>query len=191
MVSSSKTCNDCSLAAYVDGDLDDQASALVEEHLAGCSRCRAELRAHRLFLCELDAAMTQKPDVSIPLDFSRIVAARAASDMGGVRSTSEHRKALAFCIGLAVSAFVLLGASPRQWLFSVPQRGAVTVFRLLSFVWTAFYDMVASVTVISRVMSRKFVIESGSLSLLLVLFALAIVLLTRLISNYHRARAID
>lgn len=191
MIPSSDTCEDFSIAAYVDGELNDNASALLEKHLEGCSECRSEVRAHRLFLCELDAAMTQKPDVSIPSDFSRIVAARATSDMGGVRSTSEHRKALAFCIGLAVASFVLLGASTRQWVFGAAQRVANTVIGLAGFVWTSFYDAVASLTVISRVISGKFFVESGSLSLLLFLLALAIVLLTRLISNYHRTRASD
>ena len=44
-------------AAYVDGELDTDLTLLFEDHLDDCSECRAELRAHRLFVCELDAAM--------------------------------------------------------------------------------------------------------------------------------------
>jgi hypothetical protein len=191
MVGSSDNCQNFRLAAYVDGELDDDACTLVEEHLEGCSECRYEVRTHRLFLCELDAAMTQKPEVSMPLDFSRIVAARATSDMGGLRSSAEHRKALAFCIALAVASFVLLGASTRQRLFALPERVVNSVISLIRFVWTAFYDTVASLTVVSRVISRRLFIEFGGLALLLSLLVLAVVVLTHLISNYHRTRAID
>jgi len=68
---------------------------------------------------------------------------------------------------------------------------AAKVFGAAGFLWTAFYDAAASVTVISRVVSRKVFFESGNFGVLLVLLALAVLLLSRLISNYHRAGAIE
>jgi hypothetical protein len=56
---------------------------------------------------------------------------------------------------------------------------------------TAFYDVAASVAVIFRVLSRKLIVESNSRGVLLVLFALAIVLLSRMISRYHRTGATE
>jgi hypothetical protein len=65
------------------------------------------------------------------------------------------------------------------------------VFGAAGFLWTAFYDAAVSVTVISRVVSRKVFFESGNFGVLLVLLALAVLLLSRLISNYHRTGAIE
>lgn len=186
-----RACERNLIAAYVDGELENESQVLLEQHLDTCEECRAELRAHRLFLCELDSAMARNVDVSVPPDFSRLVAARATSDMSGVRSASEHRKALSFCVILALVAFALLGATARESTFKVGQRLGTTFVGVAGFFWTMFYDTVASITVISRVLSRKFIVEPGSAGLVLVLLGLAIFLLTRLISNYHRTGAIE
>ena len=188
---SKEVCNSSVIAAYIDGELEDGPRILFEEHVESCSPCRAELQAHRLFMCELDAVMAQRMDVEVPANFSRVVAARAESDMSGVRSFAERRKALSFCVILALLAFALLSTSARDSIVHFVGRLTGSFFGVVSFLWTAFYDAAASVTVIFRVLSRKFVVESGSLGLLIVLLALALLLLSRLISNYHRTGAIE
>ena len=186
-----RLCETDLIASYVDGELEDKTRARLEQHLESCGQCRIELRAHQLFMCELDSALTQPMDVAMPPDFSRVVAARASSDMSGVRSASEHRKALAFCVILAFVAFVLLGATTSEAAFNVARRLAATFWAVIGFFWTTFYDAVASLTVISRVLSRKFIVESGSAGLLVFLLGLAIFVLTRLIFNYHRTGATE
>ena len=182
------SCDDNMIAAYVDGELEPANRVSVELHLEGCRQCRAELRAHRLFLCELDSAMTQS-EVAIPTDFSRKVAARATSDLRGIRSVSENKKALAFCLILAVAALGLLSDASRTTALNGSRQLVRSVIAIVSMLWTALFDVVASVVIISRVLSRKLVVESNSLGLLLVLFALAILLLSRMIVSYHRTSA--
>ena len=186
-----KICERNLFAAYVDGELDTDLTLLFEDHLDGCSECRAELRAHRLLVCELDAAMSESAEIPVPVDFSRMVAARAASDMRGVRTRSENRKALTICAVLAFVGFALLGAAARQTVFLVIERFVTTVFSLVSFVASTAYDTVAGFAVVFRVVSRKVIIESGSVGPLVGLLALAILILSRLISNYHRTRATE
>ena len=186
-----KICERNLFAAYVDGELDTDLTLLFEDHLEGCAECRAELRAHRLFVCELDAAMSDSAEIPVPDDFSRMVAARAASDMRGVRTRSEHRKALTICAVLAFVGFALLGAAARNTVFLVAERSVTTVFGLVSFVATSAYDAVAGFAVVFRVLSKKVIIESGSVGPLVGLLALAILILSRLISNYHRTRATE
>src|SRR5687767_15496382 len=91
------------IAAYIDGELEETVTLAFEDHLTNCAACRAELRAHRLFVCELDAALTQSADIPVPADFSRIVAARASSDMRGVRTRTENKRALGICLILALA----------------------------------------------------------------------------------------
>src|ERR1044072_349825 len=138
-----KVCERNLFAAYVDGELDTGLTLLFEDHLEGCAECRAELRAHRLLVCELDAAMSENAEIPVPVDFSRMVAARAASDMRGVRTRSEHRKALTICAVLAFVGFVLLGAAARRSLFMFAESFVAPVFGLIGFVVSSAYDAVA------------------------------------------------
>ena len=179
------------IAAYVDGELDQDVELCFEDHLQDCAPCRAELRAHRLVVCELDAALTATTEIPVPVDFSRVIAARASSDMRGVRTRSENRKALAICVILALGGFALLGATARDRVFIVTGRFVSKVLGVVGFIATAVYDTVAGVVVIVRVLSRKLIVESGSLAPLLVLLAVAVVVLTRLLSNSDRTGATE
>ena len=178
-------------AAYIDGELEADVSVLFEEHLDGCAPCRAELRAHQLFVCELDAALTDTGEIPVPAEFSRMVAARASSDMSGVRTGSENRKALSICLILALGGFALVGATARDAIFSIGAKFLSTSLGVVGFVSTAVYDTVAGLAVIFRVLSRKIIFESGSLGPVLVLLAVAIFILSRLIQNYHRTSATE
>ena len=186
-----KICERNLIAAYVDGELDESVTQLFEDHLESCAPCRAELRAHRLFVCELDAALTDSGAIPVPDEFSRMVAARASTDMRGVRTRSEHRKALGISIILALGAFALLGATARDSVFMVAEKFIATCFSVAGLVSTAVYETVAGLAVIFRVLSRKVIVESGSLGPVLVLLAVAILILSRLISHYHRSGATE
>ncbi len=191
MIGHENICERNLIAAYIDGELEADATLRLEDHLQNCAACRAELRAHRLFICELDAALTNSADVPVPADFSRMIAARATSDMSGVRTRSENRKALGICIILALAGFALLGVRASGAIFVVAKKFVVTGLGVLGFVATAVYDTIAGLAVIFRVLSRKLIIESGSLVPALVLLAFAILILSRLISNYHRTGATE
>jgi anti-sigma factor RsiW len=184
-----KSCERNLIVAYVDGELDQKRAQRLEDHLETCAACRAELRAHRIFVCELDAALTDGADIPVPTDFSRMVAAVARSDMRGVRTRSENRKALAICMILALSGLALLGGTARYAVIAVAQKFVTKVFSLIEFIVTAVYDAVVGLVVISKVLSGR--IQSGSLGPLLVLLAVAVLVLSRLLSHYHRPGATE
>ena len=185
-----KFCESNLIAAYVDGELDGDLAQRFEEHLQTCEPCRVELRLHRLFICELDATLTET-EMPMPRDFSRIIATRASTDMRGVRTGAENRKALGICMILALIGFALLGATARETIFLVAGRFVTTFIGLVGFAATAIYETVAGLAVIFRVLSRKIIVESGSLGPMIVVLAVAIVLLTRLLSKYHRTSATE
>src|ERR1700752_295621 len=186
-----KICERNLFAAYVDGELDTDLTLLFEDHPDGCAECRAELRAHRLFVCELDAVMTDKVEIPVPDNFSKEIAVRATSDLSGVRSRAEHRKAIVICVILALTGFGFLGATARDSVLALIGKFLTSVFSIGAFVSNTVYDGVAGLVVISRVLGHKIVIESGSFSVLLVVLAAAILILSRLISNYHRTGATE
>ena len=186
-----KICQKNLIAAYVDGELSEVASAILEQHLEDCTECRAELRAHRVFVCELDAALTGNVDLPVPADFSKVIATRARSDMRGVRTAAEHKKAIGICVVLALLGFGLLSATARDNVFVVIGRFVGGVFSIAGFVAGFTYDTVAGVVVISRVLGHKVANETGSLVVVLVFLAGGIVLLSRLLHNYHRMGATE
>ena len=186
-----KICERNLVGAYVDGELDADLTLLFEDHLKSCADCRFELRAHRLFVCELDAALTGDGEIPVPRDFSRIIAMRATSDMRGVRTRSEHRKAFTICVILALAGFALLGATAASSVLVIAEKFVSTVLGVAGFAATAVYDIAAALVVIFRVASRKFIIETGSLWPMLVLLAFGVLILSRLISNYHRSGATE
>ena len=184
-----KSCERNLIVAYVDGELDQKRAQRLEDHLETCAPCRAELQTQRLFVCELDAALTDGADIPVPADFSRMVAAVARSDMHGVRTRSENRKALAICMLLALSGLALLGGTARRAVLVFAEKFITKVFSLVEFVATAVYDAAIGLVVISKVLSGR--IQSGSLGPLLVLLAVAVLVLSRLLSHYHRPSATE
>jgi predicted anti-sigma-YlaC factor YlaD len=184
-----KSRNQCQveqIAAYLDGELDASAGALFEDHLQGCSFCNAELNAQRLFVCELDSALTLTPDLPVPRNFAQIVAARAESDMSGVRESVEHRRALRFCLVLAIASFALLGAAAIKTVLFGGWVIAGNTLSIFDLVWTTLRDAAVGLAVISRVIIGGLIPESPYAGLAALLLALAVVLLSLLISSYHR-----
>jgi anti-sigma factor RsiW len=178
-------------ASYVDDELDAQRTVLFEQHLESCADCRAQLQAHRMFVCELDAALTGSAEIAVPAGFSKMVAARASTDMRGVRTPRENRKALAICLVLALAGFALLGASARDAIFAIGGNFIAAVFSVAEFLSSVVYDAGATVAVVFGVLSRKVIVETGSLVPVLILLVVAILILTRLISGYHRTGATE
>ena len=106
------------IAAYLDGELDDAARLLFEAHTKECSDCGAEVVEQRRLLCALDSVLSRGSDLPLPANFARIVAARAESDMSGVRERREHGRALRLCLMLAAASLALLGVAARAFVFN-------------------------------------------------------------------------
>ena len=175
------------IGAYLDGQLDSHALTQFEAHLDACRTCRTELNAQRQFLCELDSALSTRNELELPPNFARVVSARAVSDMSGVRSGGERRRALLVCLTLAITAFTLLGAtSGRSVLLSVRMLLS-KVMGILTFVWSTLHDAFVGLTIVLRVVVRVFQPQSTITSVLaLMVLALAVVSLSQLIISYHR-----
>jgi len=185
-------CQGDQIAAYLDGELDDIVGALLEEHLRQCPTCSAELAEQRLLLRTLDSTFCRASSLPLPTDFARVVAARAESDMSGVRDRHENRLALRLCVGLAFTAFVLMGVASSKVVLGVGRRLFGQVAGVFDLVWTTMYDAVAGLMIVSRMLGKGFIpgsLLTGFVALLLL--GIALLLLSRLIANYHRTRLIE
>jgi predicted anti-sigma-YlaC factor YlaD len=177
------------IAAYLDGELDARAGMIFEEHAKDCSACSADLSEQRRLLCALDFALgSDDPGLALPRNFARVVAKRAESDMSGMRQAPERRRAVRLCLGLVLLCFLLLEGASLSASFLLPLRFAARyASSIFGLVWNALYDMGTGVAVVLRAVARHFLFDLHPLNLLvLLLFAVALVLLPRLIINYHR-----
>jgi len=181
------------VAAYLDGELED--AARFESHLKECAPCAAALREQRRLLCLLDNAFDETfgRGVALPADFTRVVKARAQTDMSGLRERRERTISLKICLGLACAIFALLGA-PALDALAPAAEAARAALGLGGVVAGAAADAGAGALVIGRAVGGR-VVASGSnphaLLVALPLFVLALGLLVLLIGRYHRARASD
>lgn len=186
-------CRSEEIVAYLDGELESASLARLEHHFENCSRCAAELQSQKRLLQELDFALTDEPAIEMPKNFAQVVAARAQSDMSGVRDGRERRRALHLCAALTVISFALLGGAAFGESIFAPLRAIwKTGVALLGFLGHALYDAGASLAVISRGLGGHLLFESRGMSLIvLLLLALALFTLARLIVRSHRTRTIE
>ena len=184
-------CQSAEVAAYLDGELAACALSDFEEHLKDCRSCAVRLEEQRRLLCTLDMAFGDERALLLPTNFARVVTAHAQTDMSGVRRRPERRRALRLAAALALFAFALLGGARLNDSVFEPVRvlGRLAA-ALFGLVWRALYDAGASLSVVIRVAGR-FLFESHPLGLIgyLLLAGALILLLSRLIRNYHRAAA--
>jgi anti-sigma factor RsiW len=183
------TCETEKIAAFIEGDLDPTEHAVLETHIQGCSNCAAELHAQRVFMCELNSALSGAHELPVPDDFARVVAVHAESDMRGVRDRKEHTRALKFSIVLGLAAFALLGVATSKAVLFNAQTLASKTLGVLGFFGKALYDAASGATVISRVLSGGLIADSRLAGLIaLAVVVLAVGVLSLLISRYHRTR---
>ena len=180
------------VAAYVDGELTGTALEDFEVHLRSCGACVDELRTQRQLLCTLDVAFNDSRSFELPREFSRVVTARAESDLSGVRRKRERRRALKLCAALAVTSFALMGAAA-QGLVIDPLRSVFRVANiLLDFAIRAALDLAETVTVFIRVFTRAiFFAPHGIGVLFLIALLFSTLLLPFLIARYHRAQIVE
>lgn len=175
-------------AAYLDGELDEAATARFERHAIACRVCAHALTEQRRLLCLLDAAFGDKlREPALPRDFTRVVQARAEADMGQVRQRVECRRALLACVALATLACALLGARTLAQAYAPVRFVVRALLAALYMIGHMLVETACGAGVILRALGAQ--LTAGPVALRLLMFvglSGAIVLLLRLINNYHR-----
>ncbi|MGZ8843684.1 MAG: anti-sigma factor family protein [Pyrinomonadaceae bacterium] len=179
------------VAAYIDGELSGIGLDLFEAHLKSCVDCAEELRAQRQLLCTLDVAFGGSRSFNLPKNFTRVVTARAESDLSGMRNKGERRRALQLCIALALVSFALLGAAVRTVVFDPIWSFFRVAGSVLHLAWQATSEAAASAAIVVRVLARAILFSENGLGLLLAIFLLFISCLPFLLAKYRRAQIVE
>lgn len=176
------------VAAYLDGELDAHDDTRFEQHAKTCALCATTLREQRRLLCVLDVAFGDaQSQMQLPANFTEVVKARAQSDMSSVRRRPERLRAALLCAGLAALSFALLGWQAWSAMFAPLQAVAGIVVTVLDMTAHTVGEAFAGIALMLRVLGGQWLNEPGALGAgAYIILALAVVLLFRLISSYHR-----
>lgn len=178
------------IAAYLDGELSGGILADFETHLDACSACRSELRNQQQLLCTLDTAFGDAFD--LPEDFTRMVKARAESDVRGVREKHERRRAFQLTIILALLSFAFLGTAWQGSVLQPLRTTARVTLSVLNLAWQTISDAATGIVVIARLSGQALIVNPHRPGLFLLLIFLASVsLLPFLITRYHQRQTIE
>lgn len=187
--------NKCQLedvAAYLDGELSNAGVTRFEDHLKLCVDCASELRAQRQLLCTLDVAFNGHRSFQLPQNFTRIVTARAESDLSGMRNKRERRRALQLCAALALVSFALLGAATRTIVFEPVRRFFRIAGSLLQLVWQVTSETMVSAALLGRMILRSVLpAPSGLAWFVLIAVLVSVSVLPFLLVKYRRAQTIE
>jgi anti-sigma factor RsiW len=97
------------IAAYVDGELSPDASAVLELHIDDCGICRRSLRQQRQLLAALSASLRVEEDVELPGNFARVIVSNAQSSVSGLRRPGELFTSVFICAVLFLVAILSIG----------------------------------------------------------------------------------
>jgi anti-sigma factor RsiW len=138
----SKICSQTGeIAAYLDGELAAEAEISFERHVAACEICAERLNEQKRLLCALDFAFEDEKAFELPKDFVKSVAVRAESDVSGLNSKEERRRAF-IITALLFSAGVLFGIVSKK--LGVFEAALAQIKVSLAVFWRAFYRQFAS-----------------------------------------------
>lgn len=156
-----QTCPRADIAVYVDGELSPHQELVLEQHLAACETCRAELNEQKKLLCALDFLLEEKAsDIEIPANFAKVVATRAESHVSGLRNREERRRAVFLCASLGLIAMVGLGAEAKT-VFAASGAVFEQILALTVFVAHLAYDVAFGVVVILRSLANQTIVSAA------------------------------
>lgn len=186
----SKICSHASeVAAYLDGELSHEAEFAFELHFEECSFCAEKLNEQKRLICSLEFVFDEK-DFELPKDFAKKVMVRAESDVSGLNSKEERRRALLISGGLFLLG-VLAGVVGKQsGILPAAVSNFLTQIYVLADVFGKFcYDFGVGLSVIFRVAGRQLVSGSSVSGFLLAfLLIISFILLSRLLLTFHRVK---
>jgi anti-sigma factor RsiW len=181
-----QTCPRIEIAAYVDGELDPREELDLELHFAACATCAGELNEQKKLLCALDFALENEDEIELPENFTKVVVARAESNVRGLRCTDERNRALFVCAALFLVVFLGLVAETSKTFATF---GAITeqLFAVGSFFVHLIHDITVATTVIFRSFCLQFVFKSAVSAIAIgICFIASLLIFSRLISRHGR-----
>lgn len=147
---SKKDCSPVRLQEYLDGELSRVYEIEIEHHLASCSACLYELNLQKTVLGVLD----HRIEPALPKDFAEVVAAKAESQVTGLRRKRERIYALAVATFLVMTVLMLLAFDLSRPMASIGALvGKLAAFFVL--IGNIILNLVIGIYVIAKVVAQQ------------------------------------
>ncbi len=175
------------IIAYLDGELTPDEELELEFHFADCKTCADAINAHKKISNSLEIILEDEmKHIKLPENFSKVVTAKAESNVSGLRQKKEISYAFVICAALVF--FLTAGFSSKFGAFSaVPEKFVDQFLAVSIFGAHIVYDAAIGVSIICRSLCHKFIFSSIiSLVLVAVFFFIAFLSLSRLILRENR-----
>lgn len=176
-----------SIFAYLDGELSPGEEMEIELHFAECKRCAEDINAQKKVSNSLEIILEDElKNIELPENFTKIVTAKAESNVSGLRQRKEIPRA--FLISAALLFLVTIGLGAKvDSIGNTFTRIAEQFSAVLGFVLHFVYDLAIGISVVGRSLCHKFVFSSViSLVVIVVFFVVAFLSLSRLILRHNR-----
>ncbi len=162
-------CPHSELAAYIDGELSPREELELEQHLAACKLCAAELNEQKRLLCALDFALEGEREFELPKNFTKIVVANAESKVSGLRSPKERFNAIFVIAALFLMFLVGLGGELKTVAAAFVQFGE-QFLAVAGFAAHLIYNVAVGAAILLRSLGAQFVYNSSGAAFLFALF---------------------
>ncbi len=176
------------IVAYIDGELSAADEINLDLHFSNCKICTKELNAQKKVSTTLEILLEDKAkDIKIPANFTKIVTAKAESNVCGLRHPKERSSA--FFISAVLILLVVVGSSTEiQTVWFAVDKFTHQFLTVGSFIWHIVLDIAIVFTVILRSLSQHFVYSSAfTLILILAVFAMTALILSKMILRFERS----
>lgn len=187
-IEDSSICPREEIAAYIDGELSSSEEMDLDLHLTNCKTCSDELNSQKKVSTTLEILLEDKADdFELPANFTKVITAKAESNVSGLRQPKERLSA--FIIFAVLIALVVVGLGSRidtVWFAFGKIAGQMMVVG--GFVWHVIIDIGIVISVILRALSQHFIYSSiSALILILMVFAMTALMLSKMVWRFNRS----
>ncbi len=179
-------CRRSQIAEYFDGELSADDEREVFEHLQTCVSCQKEFSIIERISGEFDISPLMP--VELPADFAKVVAARAESQVGGLRSNREKLVTLAVVASIISLLTLVLG-------FNFPAIAGIAwlvlgkIAALFGFFFNILENFVYGTAVVARFAAARFeTLDGGSRLMIIAMVLVVIFTLFRFARSRHQLR---
>jgi hypothetical protein len=175
------------IVEYIDGELSSREEFDFELHLAGCQICVEELNAQKKVSTSLEIMLEdESSQIQLPENFTKIVTAKAESNLSGLRSPKERSRGLFICAILFLLIIFSFGINGETVLFAY-EKFTVQFLAVGGFVLHLFYQLALGISATFGSLCVKFIFSS-TLTLLSIIttFVIASMILSRMIFRFNR-----
>ncbi len=176
------------VVAYLDGELSPREEMDLDMHMANCKICSDELNAQKMVSTSLEIFLDEEPDdLELPENFTKVIKAKAESDVSGLRESKE--RPLAFFISAVLILLVVIGLGTElETVWFAVDKFTNQFLAVGGFIWHTIHNVALGFAVILRALSHHFVYSSAlSLFFILAFLAMMFLVLSRMVLRFNRS----